>query len=46
MVPIPAMQRATPTSSPVRSGTRMVAQDIAKACCKPKVKVLSAPFFG
>ena len=45
-VPIPAANRATPTSSPVSSGTRMVAQDMAKACCRPSSAILPAPTLG
>ena len=45
-VPTPAAKSATPTSKPVSSGTRIVAQDMAKACWKPRAMFLPALFFG
>lgn len=45
-VPTPAANSATLTSRPVRMGTRMVAQDMAKACWSPSSVIFPAPSFG
>ncbi len=46
MVPTPAQNRATPTSRPVSSGTRIVAQLMAKACWNPRASAFLAPSFS
>ena len=42
-VPIPAKRRVADTESPVRTGTRTVAPNIANMCCTPRTPILPKP---